>query len=802
MLQIVGALILLIAGFAILRLLFRALTSTASALAGFILLCLFGPALLAGYITERITRLFHIRWLAGVFLTIAGMIISFMWGLDGKHIALEAHTFDSVKFILTTALAAGLLALPVQIRTIQQNGLTPEDISKEINGYYCCFYTAFFLMACSAYAPLIALQFDISPSLMWWGGLLYWLAALVTLLWAASQIQALKRLTSAISQTLEEQPVLNSKSWLADGNWLLDNAWYERNMAGFNEKLRESLSFTPDELKTLFRNRLNLSPEANDDFLDRCLDGGDWYPFSEGRRFVSFHHVDELRICASCGLTEVHHAPENHKPDPEWYCSSLCRETETLCQDIYERSYTGFISDATANGLILMKLPETWSTNEKMFASGGQGHGFAAERGNHIVDRVRLKNARILGDNNARNGADRLVSGTEIQTKYCSTAARSVGAAFDGQNGQYRYMGNHGPMQLEVPRDQYAGAVETMKNKIREGKVPGVTDPAEASRLIRRGHLTYTQARNITRFGTIESVTYDIAEGSVVSLAAGGISFALTASVFWLSTGDRDAALQTAAVQAGKTFTRTLAVYVTTQQLHRLSVVQGMLKHIDFSTASPTVRQALQKGTGAGNISALNKVMKGTLVTSLALVAVTTGPDMIKMLRGRISGAQFIRNLAVASSGVAGGAVGSVAGGILFSPLGPFGALTGRVVGGVLGGMIASAVSGKIAGALVEEDRVKILAMIQEQVTWLAGSFLLTGHEIENLNANLARVIDQNALEIIFAAGIQQRAATNMLIKPLVVSIIRQRPVMEYDASHLGNMVNRLEEALPPELPA
>ena len=65
------------------------------------------------------------------------------------------------------------------------------------------------------------------------------------------------------------------------------------------------------------------------------------------------------------------------------------------------------------------------------------------------------------------------------------------GAAFDGQNGQYRY-GNNGPMQLEVPCDQYAGAVETMRNKIREGKVPGVTDPAEASRLIRRGHLTYT----------------------------------------------------------------------------------------------------------------------------------------------------------------------------------------------------------------------------------------------------------------------------------------------------------------------
>ena len=38
--------------------------------------------------------------------------------------------------------------------------------------------------------------------------------------------------------------------------WLDDEAiqaWYERNMAGFNEQMKENLSFTPDELKTLFR---------------------------------------------------------------------------------------------------------------------------------------------------------------------------------------------------------------------------------------------------------------------------------------------------------------------------------------------------------------------------------------------------------------------------------------------------------------------------------------------------------------------------------------------------------------------
>lgn len=171
--------------------------------------------------------------------------------------------------------------------------------------------------------------------------------------------------------------------------------------------------------------------------------------------------------------------------------------------------------------------------------------------------------------------------------------------------------------------------------------------------------------------------------------------------------------MQTAAIQAGKTFTRTLTVYVTVQQLHRISAVQGLLKNIDFAAASPTVRNALQQGVGANNLNTLNKMMRGTLVTSFALVAVTTGPDMIKMVRGRISGAQFIKNLAVTSSGVAGGAIGSIAGGMMLSPLGPFGALAGRAAGGLLGGMIATAISKKIAGALVEDDRVKVLALIR-----------------------------------------------------------------------------------------
>lgn len=623
MLQLIGALILLVIGFVILKALFRVSLNILGMILGLGVLIVAGPPLLAGYIVERITFALRLRWLLSVPLVIAGMVISFMWGLDGKHLAYEAYTFDSIKFILTAAFAGGLLAVPVQTKAILRNGLAPADISGKLKEYYCCFYTSYFLMACSAATPFIAWQYHISSSLMWWVGLLYWIAALLTQFYAANQIQELKKLTIAINKGLKEQKAINSRTWLAElikgnnlskeltesvylklvsqnilqgdtreqelagDNWLLNEAWYERKITEFSEQLKTKLTHSSDELKNLFSNRLNLPSAANNDLLNRYLDCGSYYSFSDGSKFVSFHYVDELCTCASCGLSEIKRVKGISSENHEWYCSDICRETEKLCLEIHKRPQGEFISSAATNGLILMTLPETWNTNEKMFAVGGQGHGFAAERGNHLADKIQLKDARILGDNNAKNGADRLVNGSEIQTKYCVTAKRSVGAGFDGQNGHYRYYDSKGaPMQLEVPKDQYTKALETMENKIRDGKVPGVTDPAEATKLIRQGHLTYTQAQNITKFGTFESITYDLAEGSIISLAAGGISFGLTASIFYLNTGDRNAALQTAAIQAGKTFTRTLTVYVTVQQLHRIGAVQGLLKNIDCAATS------------------------------------------------------------------------------------------------------------------------------------------------------------------------------------------------------------------------
>ena len=49
--------------------------------------------------------------------------------------------------------------------------------------------------------------------------------------------------------------------------------------------------------------------------------------------------------------------------------------------------------------------------------------------------------AQIVGDDNAKNGADRIVDGIYIQSKYCATGACCINECFaDGGKGTFRYM--------------------------------------------------------------------------------------------------------------------------------------------------------------------------------------------------------------------------------------------------------------------------------------------------------------------------------------------------------------------------
>ena len=63
--------------------------------------------------------------------------------------------------------------------------------------------------------------------------------------------------------------------------------------------------------------------------------------------------------------------------------------------------------------------------------SGNGGHGFAAEQGNNLIDKIKGNNAIVVGDDNIKNGADRIIlnrdgSVTKIQDKYYSTASATI----------------------------------------------------------------------------------------------------------------------------------------------------------------------------------------------------------------------------------------------------------------------------------------------------------------------------------------------------------------------------------------
>ena len=210
-----------------------------------------------------------------------------------------------------------------------------------------------------------------------------------------------------------------------------------------------------------------------------------------------------------------------------------------------------------------------------------RGHGFAAERANHLFDELAGKDARIVGTDNVKNGPDRLVDGVQIQTKYCRSGAKCVAESFD--DGKFRYFNaDNSPMHIEVPSDKYEGAVKAMKARITKGQVKGVSDPAQAKEIIRKGHFTYAQAKNIARFGTVESLTYDAVNGIKLAGQAMGVSAALSFAVSIWNGEDPGVALEQACKTGVKVGGIAWISSVVAAQLGRTGIEQTLRGSTDW----------------------------------------------------------------------------------------------------------------------------------------------------------------------------------------------------------------------------
>ena len=238
------------------------------------------------------------------------------------------------------------------------------------------------------------------------------------------------------------------------------------------------------------------------------------------------------------------------------------------------------------------------------------GHGELAEEANSIIDRLQGHQAEILGRDNAKNGPDRSVDGVLIQTKYYKTARGSLEACFDPSSHKYRYLAKDGtPMQLEVPKDQYQQVLRGFEKKISQGKVPGVSDPRDAEKIVRKGKLTYDQALNLAKPGTAESLKYDAATGAVTCSCAFGLSFLATTFMAYRETRDITGAVQAGIAAGVQVFGLSFAQHMVVSQLSRtglsnalMAPSQAVVGELGFK-ASATIVNGLRALTGKTAIS-------------------------------------------------------------------------------------------------------------------------------------------------------------------------------------------------------
>jgi len=381
------------------------------------------------------------------------------------------------------------------------------------------------------------------------------------------------------------------------------------------------------------------------------------------------------------------------------------------------------------------------------------GHGFAAEDANALVDRLWGRCVDQIGTNNARNGADRVVNGLAIQTKYHHKARLTIGDAFSTGTGLYRYDGQ----LLEVPSDQYEECLAIMRDRIAGGNVPGIVDPNDAGNVVRRGDITYKQARNLARAGNIDSITFDAKSQAIICTYVFAISFAVHfAKSKW--KGDRTDEAVIRAIESGVfAGSATLITGVIAAQVLRLRAaafgavtVRSGMRVLASTTAGRKAIESVAHASlgkavyGGAAVNHVAKLLRSNLIVATVAVAVTSVPDFYRaaILRS-ISWQQFTKNLTVSAAGVGAGMAGWMAGAGAGAALGtavPFlgtivGALIGGIVGAVAGGILGSTGAKATLDVVVDDDAKQLLRILETVVAELAADYLLSEAEIEQLLA-------------------------------------------------------------------
>lgn len=425
-------------------------------------------------------------------------------------------------------------------------------------------------------------------------------------------------------------------------------------------------------------------------------------------------------------------------------------------------------------------------------------HGFAAEAANvqaHAIEGITNgSTTTYTGADNAKNGADYIITSadgtiTQIQCKYYSTASKTISSCFEEDsagNVIFRYLSDSGkPMTIEVPADQYDKAVLAMSRRIEAGQVPGVTDPSEASNIVQKGVVTYQQAVNIAKAGTIESLVYDATTGCVSALSTFGISALVQYGISRWNGDTVEAALKsslrTGLRIGGNSFvTHILASQLTRTSLNSLLVPgsEAVIHAIGPKAAAVIVnagRVGMTPIYGAAAMKSAAKLLRGNVIANTVALVVFTVPDLVEMFRGRMSGKQVLKGVATTAGGLAGAAAGAAAGSAAGTAIFPgIGTTIGGVVGAFAGGMGASLGTSAVADLIAEDDADEMLDIVSMELQNLAEEYLLNESEATTVLDTLQNKLTASTLKNMFAAYNRHSFARN-IIEPIIKAQVSKR---------------------------
>lgn len=432
-----------------------------------------------------------------------------------------------------------------------------------------------------------------------------------------------------------------------------------------------------------------------------------------------------------------------------------------------------------ANGFVSAGVASSSQNMNQVFNDIGnnmnqrQGHGTAAEYANTAFDRMRGFKAEHIGGSNEKNGADRTVGGffnqkEFIQCKYCKTAADTINDAFNKHNYPT-------DMKIEVPRDQYQKCVDILQKKIDNGDLEskGIHKGERAEKYLRKGYVTYNQALNITKAGSIDGLVIDAMQGIVCSVGSGSITAIITfAFCKWNGMNTKEAA-QNSILTFAKVVGKSTAVFMITMQLSRKKVINifSSTKNSSFNNPFYSASEKLANKISNSNFAkskigtkiGLNNIKGKAVISGAVTAAVTFGPDICRALVGRISFKQLMKNSAIGASGIAGAAIGQT---VIPIP----------IVGAMIGGSFASFVAKKALDHFVEDDAIEMFAILKEEFIDIIPMSGLNESEFnEVVNMTLAHKKLDRVLRDMYAYGDSREYAREYIISKAVQYIYMMR---------------------------